>query len=53
MAMSATRERAAFQAVARAELPGLYALARRLCRDDAEDLVQECLMRAYRSSHRS
>ena len=49
MAMSATRERAAFQAVARAELPGLYALARRLCRDDAEDLVQECLMRAYRS----
>jgi RNA polymerase sigma-70 factor, ECF subfamily len=47
--MSATRERAAFQAVARAELPGLYALARRLCRDDAEDLVQECLLRAYRS----
>jgi RNA polymerase sigma-70 factor (ECF subfamily) len=49
MAMSATRERAAFQAVARTELPGLYALARRLCRDDAEDLVQECLLRAYRS----
>jgi RNA polymerase sigma-70 factor (ECF subfamily) len=47
--MSATREKVAFQAVARAELPGLYALARRLCRDDAEDLVQECLLRAYRS----
>ncbi len=49
MATVATRERAAFQGVARAELRGLYALARRLCRDDAEDLVQECLLRAYRS----
>lgn len=49
MLMSATRERAEFQGLARAELPGLYALARRLCRHDAEDLVQECLLRAYRS----
>jgi RNA polymerase sigma-70 factor (ECF subfamily) len=49
MPTSAARERAEFQGLARAELPGLYALARRLCRDDAEDLVQECLLRAYRS----
>jgi DNA-directed RNA polymerase specialized sigma24 family protein len=32
-----------------AELPGLYSLARRLVRDGAEDLVQEALLRAYRS----
>lgn len=49
MPMSATRERAVFQDLARDELPGLYALARRLCRDEAEDLVQDCLLRAYRS----
>ncbi|CAL9440281.1 ECF RNA polymerase sigma factor SigR [Actinosynnema sp. ALI-1.44] len=45
----ATRDRAAFERLARAELPGLYALARRLCRDEAEDLVQECLLRAFRA----
>ena len=49
MAEVATRDIGAFQGVARAELPGLYALARRLCRADAEDLVQDCLLRAYRS----
>jgi RNA polymerase sigma-70 factor (ECF subfamily) len=49
MGTVAMRDRAEFQRVARAELPGLYALARRLCREDAEDLVQECLLRAYRS----
>jgi RNA polymerase sigma-70 factor (ECF subfamily) len=49
MEMSATREGAAFQRLAREEMPGLYALARRLDRGDAEDLVQECLLRAYRS----
>lgn len=49
MAEVATRDIGAFQRVARAELPGLYALARRLCRADAEDLVQDCLLRAYRS----
>ena len=38
-----------FQELARAELPGLYALASRLTRDDPEDLVQECLLHAYRS----
>lgn len=43
-------DRAGFQRLARDELPGLYALARRLAgRGDAEDLVQESLLRAYRS----
>ena len=41
---------AVFQQLARDELAGLYALARRLTsRDAAEDLVQETLLRAYRS----
>jgi RNA polymerase sigma-70 factor (ECF subfamily) len=39
----------AFQALARASLPGLYSLARRLAAGDAEDLVQETLLRAFRS----
>lgn len=30
-------------------IPGLYALARRLTDRGAEDLVQECLLRAYRA----
>ncbi|TDD72022.1 sigma-70 family RNA polymerase sigma factor [Jiangella aurantiaca] len=38
---------AALQQLARDELPGLYALARRLAgRNDAEDVVQEALLRA-------
>ena len=41
--------RAAFDRVARAELPHLYSLARHLDPDAAEDLVQECLLRAFRS----
>ncbi|NUT92794.1 MAG: hypothetical protein HOY78_12305 [Saccharothrix sp.] len=44
-----TRDKARFERLARAELPGLHALARRLCRDQAEDLVQECLLRAFRA----
>ncbi len=39
----------AFERLAREQLPRLYALARRLTDDGAEDLVQECLLRAYRS----
>jgi RNA polymerase sigma-70 factor, ECF subfamily len=39
----------AFRRLAVAELPALYALARRLVADGAEDLVQEALLRAYRS----
>jgi RNA polymerase sigma-70 factor (ECF subfamily) len=43
------RSKEAFQRLAAAELPALYSLARRLVRDGAEDLVQEALIRAYRS----
>jgi len=39
----------AFEVVAREQLPRLYGLARRLVGDEAEDLVQESLMRGYRS----
>lgn len=38
-----------FRALAEGELGRLYGLARRLVGEDAEDLVQECLLRAYRS----
>jgi RNA polymerase sigma-70 factor (ECF subfamily) len=44
-----TADRAAFQRLAGRELGGLYALARRLAGRDAEDLVQEALLRACRS----
>ena len=43
------RTKEAFQNMAVGELPALYSLARRLVRDGAEDLVQETLIRAYRS----
>jgi RNA polymerase sigma-70 factor (ECF subfamily) len=42
-------EREAFEVLARESLPRLYSLARRLGGEDAEDLVQECLLKAYRS----
>lgn len=38
-----------FRALAEPELPRLYSLARRLVGEEAEDMVQECLLRAYRS----
>jgi RNA polymerase sigma-70 factor (ECF subfamily) len=38
-----------FSDTARAQLPRLYGLARRLVGQHAEDLVQECLLRAYRA----
>jgi RNA polymerase sigma-70 factor (ECF subfamily) len=44
-----TRTPVPFTDVARPLLPQLYSLARRLAGTDAEDLVQECLLRAYRS----
>ncbi len=40
--------RPAFATVARDHLPRLYSLARRLVADDAEDLVQDCLIKAQR-----
>lgn len=47
---SATRER--FRALAERELPRLYALARRLVGDEAEDAVQDALLKAYRAYDR-
>ena len=41
-----------FRRLAERELARLYGLARRLVGDDAEDVVQECLLRAYRSFSR-
>lgn len=38
-----------FQAVAREQIPWLYALARRLTGEGAEDVVQDCLVKAFRS----
>ncbi|MDQ4107911.1 MAG: sigma-70 family RNA polymerase sigma factor [Actinomycetota bacterium] len=43
------RTKEAFQELVLAELPALYSLARRLVRDDAEDLVQEALLQAFRA----
>lgn len=43
------RTKESFQQLVAAELPALYSLAKRLVRDGAEDLVQETLIRAYRS----
>jgi RNA polymerase sigma-70 factor (ECF subfamily) len=43
------RTKQAFQRLVTPELPALYSLARRLLRDGAEDLVQETLLRGYRS----
>jgi RNA polymerase sigma-70 factor, ECF subfamily len=36
-----------FRELARAELPRLYSIARRLVGDDAEDAVQDCLLKAF------
>jgi len=36
-----------FRALAREQLPRLYSMARRLVGDDAEDAVQDCLLRAF------
>lgn len=41
-----------FRALAESQLPRLYALARRLVGEDAEDAVQDCLLKAYRSFDR-
>lgn len=44
----ARRERAeTFQRLARAQIPRLYAMARRLVGDAAEDAVQDCLLKAF------
>ncbi len=46
--MAEVRDATAFGTLARVHLPRLYAMARRLVAEDAEDLVQDCLVRAYR-----
>ncbi|MBA2641608.1 MAG: sigma-70 family RNA polymerase sigma factor [Actinobacteria bacterium] len=38
-----------FRALVERELPRLYSVARRLVGDEAEDVVQECLLHGYRS----
>ena len=43
---------ATFRTLAARELPRLYRLARKLAGDEAEDAVQDCLLRAYRSFSR-
>lgn len=47
--MAMSTERPGFQQVAREQLPWLYVLARRLAGPRAEDVVQECLLKAYRA----
>lgn len=39
----------AFKALAAPQLPRLYAIARRLVGDEAEDAVQDCLLKAFRA----
>ena len=49
-ALLSEAEQGSYTAVAREQLPWLYSLARRLVgADQAEDAVQECLIKAYRS----
>ncbi|MFP3915580.1 MAG: RNA polymerase sigma factor [Actinomycetota bacterium] len=42
-------DRPPFQEIAKDQLPWLFSLARRLAGEGAEDVVQECLTKAYRS----
>lgn len=41
-----------FRELAESQLPRLYALARRLVGEEAEDAVQDCLLKAYRGFDR-
>jgi hypothetical protein len=43
---SRTDQPVSFRELASAQLPRLYSIARRLVGDDAEDAVQECLLKA-------
>ncbi|HEU4425597.1 MAG TPA: sigma-70 family RNA polymerase sigma factor [Pilimelia sp.] len=40
-----------FRELAREQLPRLYSLARRLVGDDAEDAVQDCLLKGFQRFH--
>ena len=46
---NATAER--FRELAREQLPRLYSLARRLVGEDAEDAVQDCLLKGFQRFH--
>lgn len=41
----------AFRVLAREQLPRLVAIARKLVGDEAEDMVQECLLKAFQHLH--
>ena len=47
MTDSRTAQRESFRELATAQLPRLYSIARRLVGDDAEDAVQDCLLRGF------
>jgi RNA polymerase sigma-70 factor (ECF subfamily) len=51
VAVRAAREEE-FRALAADQLPRLYSLARRLVGDEAEDAVQDCLLKAFRGLDR-
>jgi len=44
-------QRESFRVLVREQLPRLYSLARRLVGDEAEDAVQDCLLKAYQRFH--
>jgi len=46
-----TVDGSSFRDLAREQLPRLYSLARRLTGDDAEDAVQDCLLKAFQRYH--
>jgi len=46
-----TVDSSSFRDLAREQLPRLYSLARRLAGDDAEDAVQDCLLKAFQHYH--
>lgn len=48
-AAGATRQGDGFRSLASPMLPRLYSIARRISGDDAEDAVQECLLKAFRA----
>jgi RNA polymerase sigma-70 factor (ECF subfamily) len=49
---SAVESRECFRALVEEQLPRLYSIARRLVGDEAEDAVQDCLLKAFRSFDR-
>lgn len=47
MEVSRADRRDSFRQLAQEQLPRLYSIARRLVRDEAEDAVQDCMLKAY------